>query len=75
MVTSCTKMETTIKLNFTMINLILNVVVNVTKYGVKNFVAFTFIKFFSIYLRCVNCLYFGKQHSFLLAMHLQFLKF
>ena len=45
------------------------------KNGEKNFVAFTFIKVFSIYLRWVSCFYFGKQHSFLLAMHLQFLKF
>ena len=31
MVKYCTKMETTIKLNFAMINLIFNVVVNITK--------------------------------------------
>ena len=41
----CTKMETTIKLNFTMINLIFNVVANVTRKWKEKNVTFTFIRF------------------------------
>ena len=47
MIKYCTKMETAIKLNFTMIKLISKVFVNVTrKWKEKNCATFAFIKLF-----------------------------
>ena len=57
----CTKMEKTIKLNFTMINLTLTWGCECyQKMEGKDRVTFGFIKFFSIYLSWVSCFYFWK---------------
>ena len=59
----CTKMETKIKLNFIMINLIFNVAVNVTrKWKKKIVIHLILLIFFSIYLGCVS--YFMQNNIF-----------
>ena len=59
-------METAIKLNFTMINLIFNVVANVTCKWKENIVLHLLLsRFFSIYLGWVSCFYFFKIRFFI----------
>ena len=72
MVKYCTKMEMTIKLNFTIFNFIFNVIVNVSrKWKEKNLLRLLLLIFFSIYLGWVSCFYFCKIAFFIvLALHL-----
>ena len=63
----CAKMEMKIKLNFTMINLIFNVFVNVSRKWKKKIVTFAFNKFSSIYFGWVSCFNFCKITFFIIA--------
>ena len=66
MIKYCKKIQTTIKLNFTMINLVFNVVVNVTRKWKENIVLhFLLLSFFSIYLGSLSCFYFCKRRFFI----------
>ena len=61
-----TKMETTTKLNLTMIKLIFNGVLNVTKkWKEQIWLHLALLIFFSIYLGCVSCLYFSNITLFI----------
>ena len=76
MVKYCTKMETTIKLDLTMINLVFNVVVNVTrKWKDKNVLHLLLLSFFSIYWGWLSCFYFYKIICFITGNTISSLKF